>query len=133
MKQCYEWEELISAYLDGESSDAEIRPLFHHLGTCGNCRRTMSAMLQLRASLIAAERPMPALTTSGRRFSLSYSTAAAVVFVLLTAASLVTGFIVRNGRAAQTEQAVPAAYTSSRPLPAVFVIERSPNIPHYKN
>ncbi|MBP9211824.1 MAG: zf-HC2 domain-containing protein [Bacteroidetes bacterium] len=129
MKQCHEWEELISAYLDGESSDAEIRPLFHHLGTCGNCRRTMSAMLQLRASLIAAERPMPAVTTPGRRFSLSYSAAAVLVFVLFTAASLITGLIIRTG---VQERTAPAAYTSTHSLPTVLVIERSPII-QYKN
>jgi anti-sigma factor RsiW len=130
MKQCHEWEEVISAYLDGESSDAEMRSLFHHLGTCGSCRRTMSAMLQLRSSLIAAERLIPAESKRRGRLSLSYSAAAVLVFVLFTAASLVAGFIVRSD---QPVDVTPAAYVSTRPLPAVFVIEQSMNVPSYKN
>ncbi|NUN70839.1 MAG: zf-HC2 domain-containing protein [Bacteroidetes bacterium] len=129
MMSCQEWETVISAYLDGEASETETRDLFHHLGTCAGCRRTMSGMLQLRSSLIAAERRVPAEPQTKGRLSLSYGMAAAVVFVLFTAASLIAGLVVRNG---VQERPVPAAYTSSRPLPAVLVIEQSTNI-QYRN
>ena len=41
MKHCEKYEELISGYVDGELSEAEVSELEAHLASCGDCRRAL--------------------------------------------------------------------------------------------
>ncbi len=91
MKKCDEYQELISAYVDGESSDAESSDLFFHLGECLHCRTFMTSVLQLQSVLRENELPVmrepgPTVTSLWkRRFAVSYPVAATVaLFMLLT-------------------------------------------------
>jgi len=43
--------EMISAYLDGELTQAEASELFTHLGTCGKCVAEMEAMQRVRTAV----------------------------------------------------------------------------------
>ncbi|HLP16712.1 MAG TPA: zf-HC2 domain-containing protein, partial [Bacteroidota bacterium] len=51
MKTCEEYQELISAYVDGETTDAEIAEVFFHLGSCRECRSFISSVLKLQSLL----------------------------------------------------------------------------------
>ncbi|KAB2924802.1 MAG: zf-HC2 domain-containing protein [Bacteroidetes bacterium] len=117
MKQYEHPEESISAYIDGELPEEETRNLFRHLGTCGECRGTLSSLLRLRSSLLAAEREERSSVV--RRLSLSYPAAAAAA-VLIVAATMAVASLT-GGSAASPP--VRTAYTAAQPLPAVYVIE----------
>ena len=67
MKECGEYEALISAAVDGAVSEAERRELMGHLAQCAACREKYEQMMALHEAFAAweAEEP-PADLTAGR-------------------------------------------------------------------
>ena len=66
MKECGEYEALISAAVDGAVSEAERRELMGHLAQCAACREKYEQMMALNEAFAAweAEEP-PAAVRSG--------------------------------------------------------------------
>jgi anti-sigma factor RsiW len=91
-------DELLSVYLDGETTPAESIRVNRHLADCEACRRRLSdvnmaraalralPMLELPPNLVAEEKVVPLV----RRRSVWMGAAAAVVTVVITVATLVT-------------------------------------------
>ncbi|HEY4606515.1 MAG TPA: zf-HC2 domain-containing protein [Acidimicrobiia bacterium] len=92
--------ELISAYLDGELTRAEIQQLFSHVGGCGRCASELEAMQRVRAavrSLPLLELPQglvpeadAELVPLHRNRGFMIGAAAAVVALVIAVAALVT-------------------------------------------
>ncbi len=95
MENCDRYLELISAYTDGEISDAEKAELDAHLESCPDCRRVMEAYAAMDQCFDGEVQPPETLAKgimykigldSGkgkkRRFSFGRGTAAAAVIVL---------------------------------------------------
>jgi anti-sigma factor RsiW len=92
--------ELISAYLDGELTRAEIDQMFAHLSSCGRCTVEMQQMqavrsavrslplLELPAGLIPEADPVVVPLRRNRGFLVG--AAAAVVALVIAVAALVT-------------------------------------------
>src|ERR1039458_4128407 len=101
MKTCDEYQECISAYVDGESNDLEASALFFHLGECAHCRKFMKSVLQLQSVLRENELPVkretPPMTTSlwKRSFVVSYPIAAAVALVMLLSSFLLSSRMIQ--------------------------------------
>lgn len=57
MNTCEQYEETMSAYIDGQADDAAGAELFAHMGTCPACRQTFAAMGSIRPRLAAAATP----------------------------------------------------------------------------
>jgi len=92
--------ELISAYLDGELSRAEIDQLFGHVGSCGRCAAELQEMQTVRSavrSLPLLELP-PGLIPEAdaeliplhRNRGFLVGAAAAIVAIVIAVAALVT-------------------------------------------
>lgn len=92
--------ELISAYLDGEIHESELRDLVDHLGGCGRCSAELEEMQRVRAavrSLPVLELPediTPGADTGvvplHRNKGIWVGAAAAVVAVVIAVAALLT-------------------------------------------
>jgi len=132
MKKCDEYQELISAYVDGESADAETSALFFHLGECPQCRAFIKSDLQLQSVLRENELPVkretrPATPSLWKRsFVVSYPIAAAVALVMLVSSFLVSSRMIQppvNIKSIRTEY----VYLTSFP-PVVVVGSRSPEM-----
>jgi anti-sigma factor RsiW len=92
--------ELISAYLDGELTRAEIDVLFAHLANCGRCSAEIQQMQEVRSavrSLPLLELPAglipeadPAVVPLHRNRGFLVGAAAAVVALVIAVAALVT-------------------------------------------
>lgn len=57
MNTCEQYEETMSAYIDGQADDTAGAELFAHMGTCPACRQTFAAMGSIRPRLAAAATP----------------------------------------------------------------------------
>lgn len=55
-KTCKEWEEYISAYIDGELSEEESSGVRQHLNDCANCQVTLDSFKTIVSSLKALPR-----------------------------------------------------------------------------
>lgn len=87
-------DELLSAYLDGETSPAESRRVTSHIGECLRCRRRLERLYEARAavrSLPMLEMPAELATSARsespprrRRLWLGAAAAAAVVAIAAT-------------------------------------------------
>lgn len=91
--------ELLSAYLDGETTPAESRRVRSHMAGCVHCRRHLYELNEMRAavrSLPSLELPaglVPGEPVAGRRRrrrSVWLGAAAAVAAAVIAAATLVT-------------------------------------------
>lgn len=92
--------EMISAYLDGELTRAEISQLFTHMGSCGKCVAEMEGMQRVRTAirslplielppgLLGAAEPVVVPLRRNRGFLVG--AAAAGVAVVIAVASLLT-------------------------------------------
>ena len=125
MKKCDEVQELISAYVDGESNDPETSLLFFHLGECPHCREFLKSVLQLQSLLRENEpsvkieaRPM---TTSlwKRRFAVSYPIAAAVALVMLVSSFLLSSRMIQPPVTIKNTQTEYVYLTSFPPVVVV--------------
>lgn len=125
MKKCDEYQEFISAYVDGETSDHETSTLFFHLGECSNCRAFMRSVLQLQSVLRENELPVKLetrrMTTSmwKRRLVVSYPIAAAVALLILLSSFLLSSRMIQppvNIKNTQTE------YVYMTSFPPVVVV-----------
>ena len=89
MKKCEEFQEMVSAYVDGELADAETSKLFFHLGECKECRTFMKSVLQLRTALRENELPIQTQSSSAkisvwkRKLAVSYPVAAVMALTIL--------------------------------------------------
>lgn len=59
MKSCGEYEELISAFLDGELSEAERAETAEHLASCPACQRYFDDLVAIHDALDQGEVPVP--------------------------------------------------------------------------
>lgn len=127
MKRSEHPEESISAYIDGELPEDETRDLFRHLGTCAECRGTMSSLLRLRSALHAAEKEerSPAM----RRLTLTFPAAAAVAAALIAGTMYLSSLVLSGAPPAQRAE----PYIAPSPLPAVYVIEPAVHDPYRTN
>ena len=119
MKKCDEYQELISAYVDGETSDPETSALFFHLGECSQCRAFMKSLLQLRSVLQEHELPAPSTSLWKRTLAVSYPIAAAVALAVLLSGFLLFSQLTRSPitvRSTQTE------YVYLTSFPTVVVV-----------
>ena len=125
MKKCDEVQELISAYVDGESSDPETSLLFFHLGECSQCRAFMRSVLQLQSVLreneLAVKRATPPMTTSlwKRSFVVSYPIAAAVALVMFLSSFLLSSRMIQPPVATKSTQTEYVYLTSFPPVVVV--------------
>ena len=125
MKKCDEVQELISAYVDGESSDPETSVLFFHLGECPHCREFLKSVLQLQSVLRENELPVkieaPPMTTSlwKRRFVVSYPIAAAVALVMLVSSFLLSSRMIQPPVTIKNTQTEYVYLTSFPPVVVV--------------
>lgn len=91
-------DELLSVYLDGETTPAESRRVASHLSECLRCRRRLEGLHEARAavrSLPLLEMPSGMLPTTGadrpqQRRPLWLGAAAAAAAVLIAVATLTT-------------------------------------------
>jgi anti-sigma factor RsiW len=92
-------DELLSAYLDGETTSAESALVSRHLGDCGRCQRHLAEVSAARAavrSLPMLELPLALLRVPApsvplvRRRSLWLGATAAAAAVVITVSSLLT-------------------------------------------
>lgn len=95
MKKCDEVQELISAYVDGETGSAETCAMFFHLGECAECRAFMRSVLRLQSVLRESELAVrieknQAAALWKRRFAVSYPIAAAVALALFLSSFLLS-------------------------------------------
>lgn len=96
MKTCEHYEELVSAYADGEVTNDEIRDLFFHLGTCNACRIFFHQVGRLDAfmssnkpqAIAAVAAPIRKPPIWKRTFAVSYAAAAAVIVFALASISM---------------------------------------------
>lgn len=94
MKTCEEYQELVSAYADGETTEEETAELFFHLGACRECRTFLTSVLRLDSLMKTAEPASRAraqvtlLTLWKRKFRVSFPVAAAAVALMLLSGSL---------------------------------------------
>jgi anti-sigma factor RsiW len=106
VKTCEQYEELVSAYADGEANDEETAELFFHLGTCAACRTFLKSVLRLDSFMQLNEQPgkkqsptasaparaqvMPLYRVPiwKRKLTISYSVAAAIIIMMLASASV---------------------------------------------
>ncbi len=92
--------ELLSAYLDGELTQSEIRQLLDHMSRCGACAGDLERMQRVRSavrSLPVLELPPgllgdaePVVVPLHRNRGLWVGAAAAVVAIVVTLAALLT-------------------------------------------
>jgi predicted anti-sigma-YlaC factor YlaD len=135
MKTCDDYQELISAYVDGETRDEETSALFFHLGDCADCRMFMRSVLRLQSVLREDELPVTIETHQSttslwkRRLVVSYPIAAAVALLMLLSSFLLTSRITKppvNIKNTQTEY----VYLTSFPPVYIFgsqSIDTKPN------
>ena len=122
MKKCDDYQELISAYLDGETSDHETANLFFHLGECSNCRAFMRSVLQLQSVLRENELPAkvqkrPMTTTLWKRsFVVSYPIAAVIALLMLLSSFLVSSRMIQRTRIIRDTQTEYVYLTSFPPV-----------------
>lgn len=135
MKTCEQYQEDVSAYVDGELGDKEMSELFFHLGTCGKCRTFMTSVIRL-GSFLQSNEParrrvkttMPAEQSQGRAqrhpiwkrtFDVSYPVAAAAAALMLISGSL---FFIPKAQPATVVNKTQIAYVYIPSLPAVDVV-----------
>lgn len=129
MKKCDEVQELISAYVDGESSDVETSALFFHLGECPQCRAFIKSVLQLRSVLHENELPLknetrPSTTSIWkRRFAVSYPVAAAVALVMFLSSFFLSSRIIQPP---VTVKSIQTEYVYLTSFPPVVVVGSRP-------
>lgn len=125
MKKCDDYQELISAYIDGETHDREISELFFHLGDCSECRLFMRSVLRLQSIFREDELPVTVAThpktTSiwKRRFVVSYPIAAALALLMLLSSIILISRVAQppvNIKHTQTE------YVYLTSFPPVYII-----------
>ena len=122
MKKCEEYQETISAYVDGETSDRETSELFFHLGECSRCRIFLKSVLQLQSVLRENEAPAkietpPARPTLWKRkFIVSYPLAAAVALFVLISGFLASSRMVHPPASVTTTQIEYVYLTSFPPV-----------------
>jgi anti-sigma factor RsiW len=108
VKTCEEYQELVSAYVDGEILDDETAELFFHLGACPECRQFLSSVLRLQSFMQVTDVPdnrhaamkqeidapdsrlvaMKQPPMWKRKLAVSYPVAAAVVALMLLSGGL---------------------------------------------
>lgn len=125
MKTCENYQELISAYVDGETYDEETSKLFFHLGDCAECRMFMGSVLRLQSVLREDELPVTIETHPSsrslwkRRLVVSYPIAAALALLMLLSGILLLSRITQppvNIKSIQTE------YVYLTSFPPVYII-----------
>ncbi len=124
MKTCEEFQELVSAYVDGELGDEETADVFFHLGSCRECRAFMTSVLHLQSFLQANEppavrsAPAPKVPIWKRTVGISFPAAAAVVLTILSG----TLFIVRESNMPAPVDTAQTEYVYVTSLPEVDVV-----------
>jgi anti-sigma factor RsiW len=125
VKTCEEYQEIVSAYVDGETSAEETAEIFFHLGTCDECRTFMTSLLRLDAFLQTSEdaatrRPAAAKQPLWKRtLVVPYPVAAAVAALLFITASL---FVFQKTQPPEVISKTETAYVYVMPLPPVDVV-----------
>ena len=133
MKTCEEYQELVSAYVDGEASDEETTDIFFHLGPCRECRTFMTSVLRLQSALQADEpapaRRHPLLPVNvaraqpapvwKRNFSVPYPVAAAAIVLMLISGSQ---FFVHRIQPPEIVNRTQTEYVFVTSLPSVDVV-----------
>ena len=135
MKKCDEYQELISAYVDGETSDHETSGLFFHLGECSNCRAFMRSVLRLQSVLRENELPVKIETRPmtkalwKRRFVVSYPIAAVVALLMLLSSFLLSSRMIQPTKIIKNTQTEYVYLTSFPPVVVVGsqLTEMKPN------
>ena len=127
MKKCEEYQEMISAYSDGELTDTETSTLFYHLGECSNCRAFMKSVMQLRSALkeieLSTQVSSPAMQSIWEsKVSVMYSIAAVVVLAVL-----LSGFFLFNKvtEPPKIVERVETQYVYMTSFPPVYVYANS--------
>jgi len=124
VKTCEEFQELVSAYVDGELGDGETAEMFFHLGSCRECRTFMTSVMQLQSFLHVNEPPAAHTAPASkppiwkRTFGISFPAAAAVVLTILSG----TLFIVREANGPATVDSTQTEYVYVTSLPEVNII-----------
>jgi predicted anti-sigma-YlaC factor YlaD len=125
VKQCEEYQEIVSAYVDGESTSEETAEVFFHLGTCAECRTFMTSLLRLESFLqaneeIALGKAVPVhMPLWKRKISLSYPAAAAAIVFMLITGSL---FFIQRSQPPEIINKTQTAYVYVTSLPPVDVV-----------
>jgi anti-sigma factor RsiW len=106
VKTCEQYEEIVSAYADGEANDEETAELFFHLGTCAACRTFLKSVLRLDTFMLLNERsgkkhlataiapartpakPLNRVPIWKRKLAISYPVAAAIIIMMLASAGM---------------------------------------------
>jgi len=124
VKTCEEFQELVSAYVDGELGDGETAEMFFHLGSCRECRTFMTSVMQLQSFLHVNEPPAAHTAPASkppiwkRTFGISFPAAAAVVLTILTG----TLFIVHEANSPSSSDMTRTEYVYVTSLPEVDVV-----------
>ncbi len=125
MKKCDEYQKLISAYVDGETSGHETSDLFFHLGECSHCRAFMRSVLQLQSVLRENELPEKIETRPMTRslwkrgFVVSYPIAAVVAILMLLSSFLLSSRMILPAKIIKTTQTEYVYLTSFPPVVVV--------------
>ena len=128
MKKCDEVQELISAYVDGETGSAETSAMFFHLGECAECRAFMRSVLRLQSVLRESELAVrieknQAAALWKRRFAVSYPIAAAVALALFLSSFLLSS---RLTQPPVTIKSTQTEYVYLTAFPPVVVVGTRP-------
>jgi len=129
MKKCDEIQEVISAYVDGESNSAETSAMFFHLGECPECRAFMKSVLQLQSALqdnrqfVRSEMDPAAARLWKRTFAVSYPVAAAVALALFLSSFLISS---RFTQPPVTIKSTQTEYVYLTAFPPVVVVGTRP-------
>ncbi len=127
MKKCEKFQEMISAYIDGEVDDAATSNLFFHLGGCSECRSLLKEMLRLRSALQEIEQPVQKQPQESsfwkKRFAVPYPVAAVIALAVMLSGFLFFGKI--SGPPKIVER-VETQYVYMTSFPPVYVFANSP-------
>jgi anti-sigma factor RsiW len=125
MKKCDEVQELISAYIDGETNGVETSAMFFHLGECPECRAFMRSVLQLQSALrenglLVRSEMKPATARLWKRtFAVSYPVAAAIAVFMLLSSFLVSSRMLQPPVTVKSTQTEYVYLTSFPPVVVV--------------
>jgi predicted anti-sigma-YlaC factor YlaD len=141
---CQAYQQMASAYLDGDTASEGDEALFRHCSECAVCRSFMGAMLRVRemgrrerfpfpagldeAVLDGKTVPARAAVRSGRtdhpwRLTLTFPLAAAFGVVMLLLGLLIGG--VYSGRE-QSPMSIPGLRTSGQPVTVIMMYSMPP-------